>query len=132
MVNKYKIIWQTTLVVILLFATNFCFAQKKITVKGIKGVGYIAGDVSENQARQNAINDAKVNALKQAGIEEHINTYQTLFSSQNSNDFSQFFSSDIQSEMQGAVESCKIISEEKTINSVQNKWNILLLSMPRF
>lgn len=90
--------------------------NKIIDVHSVEGVGYIAGDVSENKARQNAIDDAKINALKQAGIEEHVNSYQTLLSSQSNKDFSQFFSSDIQSEMQGAVKSYTVLSEDKEVN----------------
>jgi hypothetical protein len=63
-------------------------------------------------AKERALNDAKVNALKAAGIDETVNSYQLLFTSQAKNDYSQFFSSDIQSEMQGAVKSVKVLSEK--------------------
>jgi hypothetical protein len=59
-------------------------------------------------AKGQALNDAKINALKNAGISEHIQYYQLLFTSQQKKDYSQFFSSDIQSEMQGAVKSYDI------------------------
>ena len=88
------------------------FAQKISQVSGIKGTAYITGDVSPNQAKALALNDAKINALKKAGIGEHINSYQLLFTSQQKNDYSQFFSSDIQSEIQGAVQSYEIKSEK--------------------
>ena len=84
------------------------FAQKVIEVKGIKGTAYINGDVSPNQAKLQAINEAKLNALKAAGIGENIKSYQLLFSSEDKNDYSQFFSSDIQSEIQGAVQDYSI------------------------
>ncbi len=95
----------------LFFGFNF-FSQKTIDVKGIIGSANISGDVSPNLAKIQALNDAKLNALKAAGIEENINSYQLLFSSQFKNDYSQFFSSDIQSEIQGAVKSYKILSEK--------------------
>jgi hypothetical protein len=57
------------------------------------------------------LNDAKINALKKVGIEENINSYQLLFTSQQKNDYSQFFSSDVQSEIQGAVKSYDIKNE---------------------
>ena len=84
------------------------FAQKVIEVKGIKGIAYINGDVSPNEAKLQAINEAKLNALKAAGIGENIKSYQLLFSSEDKNDYSQFFSSDIQSEIQGAVQDYSI------------------------
>ena len=95
-----------------LFIANNLFAQKVSQVNDIKGTAYISGDVSPNQAKAQALNDAKLNALKAAGIGEHINSYQLLFTSQQKNDYSQFFSSDIQSEIQGAVQSYEIKSEK--------------------
>lgn len=96
----------------LLFATNNFFAQKISQVSEIRGTSFITGDVSPNQAKVQALNDAKTNALKKAGIGEHINSYQLLFTSQQKNDYSQFFTSDIQSEIQGAVQSYEIKSEK--------------------
>ncbi len=96
----------------LLLAAENLFAQKILQVSGIKGSAYIAGDVSPNQAKAQALNDAKINSLKAAGIGEYINSYQLLFTSQQKNDYSQFFSSDIQSEIQGAVQSYEIKNEK--------------------
>ena len=96
---------------LLLFTISNLFAQKVSQVSDIKGTSYITGDISPNQAKAQALNDAKLNALKAAGIGEHINSYQLLFTSQQKNDYSQFFSSDIQSEIQGAVQSYEIKSE---------------------
>jgi hypothetical protein len=94
-----------------MLSTNL-FSQKISKVTAIKGVAYISGDISPNQAKQQAINDAKLNALKAAGIEEHISSYQLLFTSQAKNDYSQFFNSNIQSEIQGAVKTYEIKSEQ--------------------
>ena len=92
-------------------------AQKQVKVSGIKGTAFISGDVSPNQAKLIALNDAKINALKAAGIGENIKSYQLLFSSQEKNEFSQFFSSDIQSEIQGAVSSYEITNQATVKNS---------------
>ena len=97
---------------LILFTGSNLFAQKISQVSGIKGTAYITSDISPNQAKVQALNDAKINALKTAGIGEHINSYQLLFTSQQKNDYSQFFSSDIQSEIQGAVQSYEIKSEK--------------------
>lgn len=102
---------------LVLFAGSNLFAQKSVALSGIKGTAYITGDVSPNQAKAQALNDAKINALKAAGIGEHINSYQLLFTSQQINDYSQFFSSDIQSEIQGAVQSFEIKSEKNYCKS---------------
>lgn len=109
---------------ILITASNLS-AQKISQVSGINGTAYIAGDVSPNQARVQALNDAKINALKAAGIGEHINSYQLLFTSQQKNDYSQFFSSDIQSEIQGAVQSYQIKSEKIYCNPDSHRDEII-------
>jgi hypothetical protein len=98
-------------VVLILAFGSESFAQKISKESNITGTAYISGDISPNQAKIQALNDAKINALKAAGIGERISSYQLLFSSQQKNDYSQFFSSDIQSEIQGAVQSYKIKNE---------------------
>lgn len=99
-------------------AANICFcrAQEIIQVKDARGMAYISGDVSENQAKERAINEAKIDALKKAHIAEHINASELLLSSQVNNDFAQFFNSDIQSEIQGAVTTYTIVKEDKIVN----------------
>ena len=96
----------------LLYTCAVNFGQKSKEVRDIKGSSIISGDISPNQAKLMALNDAKTNALKAAGINERINAYQMLFTSHAKNDYSQFFSSDIQSEIQGAVKSYSITSEK--------------------
>jgi len=93
------------------------FAQKTVKVKGVKGQSFVTGDISPNEARTIAINEAKLNALKAAGIAENIKSYELLFNSQNNNDFTQFFNSDIQSEIQGTVQSYEIKKEKITQNN---------------
>jgi hypothetical protein len=93
------------------FFTLNLSSQKLVKVNSIKGMAYISGDVSPNQAKFLALNDAKINALKAAGVGENIKSYQLLFNSQEKNEYSQFFSSDIQSEIQGAVTSFDITNQ---------------------
>ena len=97
--------------IVLLLCNQLLFSQKQKEVNGVVGSAYISDDVSPNQAKLQALNDAKINALKQAGIGEQVSSYQLLFSSQQKNDYSQFFSSDVQTEIQGAVQSYTIKSE---------------------
>jgi hypothetical protein len=115
MTHKFMFTWMFAACIL---AANiyFCRAQDIIKVKDAHGVAYISGDVSENQAKQRAINEAKINALKKAHIVEHVNASELLLSSQVNNDFSQFFNSDIQSEIQGAVTTYTITNEDKKVN----------------
>jgi hypothetical protein len=96
----------------LLMAHAILSFPQHITKVNATGTALIFKDISPNQARELAINDAKLLALRKAGITEHINVYQTLFSTQATRDFSQVFTSDILSEMQGAVKTYEIVSEK--------------------
>jgi hypothetical protein len=87
-------------------------AQKTLTVKNNKGSASVSGDVSPNEAKAKALNEAKTAALKSAGIDEHISSHEMLFTNSTSKDYSQFFSSDVQSELQGAISSYTITSEK--------------------
>jgi hypothetical protein len=89
-------------------------AQEIIKVSGVKGVGIIAGRLSFEDARHEAINKAKVEALRQAGVSEHLTVYEQLYRSEINNDFSEFFNSDVQAELQGAVKEYTIVNQETT------------------
>lgn len=111
---KLSKLFTTTLVLTLfIFPT---FSQEEIKIKGVKGVGVIAGRISFEDARREALNKAKVEALRQAGVSEQLQSYEMLFRSEVNNDFSEFFSSDIQSELRGAVKQYEIISTESKTN----------------
>jgi hypothetical protein len=88
-------------------------AQVEKQVTGAKGEGILAGRVSESEARAEALSKAKVEALRKAGITESLNSYQMLFKSEANNNFSEFFSSDVQTEIQGAVKNYTIVSERR-------------------
>ena len=102
------------IVTFILFISNgvfFGFSQKTTNVNHIVGSAFVTGDISPNEAKAQALNEAKINALKAAGIGEQIKSNQLLLTSQQKNDYEQFFSSSIQSEIQGAVQSFNIKSE---------------------
>lgn len=98
--------------------------QDVIEVEGARGVGVIAGRVSEMDARRDAVNDAKVEALRMAGITEHLQSYELLFTSQHNQDYSQFFSTDIHAELQGAVQSYEIVSDRRRQNPETNLFEV--------
>lgn len=99
-------------------------AQEYIEIKGATGVGVLAGRISEEAARQDAINKAKLEALRMAGITEHLQSYELLFTSETDHDYSQFFSSDVHSEMQGTVVDVDIVSETRSLNPRSNLFEV--------
>ena len=92
------------------FVFNSYYSQT-IKVKDAIGYANVSGDISPNKARVDALNTAKITALQKAGISENINSYQTLYSNQVNNDFNQFFSSQIQSQLEGNIKSYSIKKE---------------------
>ncbi len=106
------------LTVLLFVYSNIGFAKDKtLTVHNISASSFISGDISPNQAKKEALNTAKINALKAAGIEEHISSYQSLFTNQSNNDFKQFFNSNVLSEIEGIVQSYRINKERYFVNN---------------
>ena len=97
---------------VLLFCVSIVKAQKIIEITDSKGIAFISGDVSPNQAKKNALNDAKLNALRAAGISESVKSFQTLYENQTNKDYQQFFTNNVQSEMQGNILSYEIINEQ--------------------
>ncbi len=101
--------------ILLLSISSLVFSQKKMSehkVKQIAGVGVGGASQTPQQVLQKAINDAKVNALKKAGIEENINAYSDYFRSETENSMEELFTSDILSNINGTVKDIDVI--EKT------------------
>ncbi len=92
------------------------FAQKNenIQIKSVFGIGY---DDCLSSAKEKALNNAKINALSQAGIEENINSYTDLFKSETSDNYSELFTSQVFTNIRGSVKDISILSEKKAITS---------------
>jgi hypothetical protein len=94
-----------------LIVTTSSYAQKTIKVKNSIGTCFIEGDISPNQAKINAFNDAKLNALLKAGISENISSYKTIYKKQENKNFEQVFTSQFQSELKGNIIDYEIKAE---------------------
>lgn len=117
-----KFIW-------ILLLAGFClqpglYAQEEIRVEGVSGVGLIAGRLSYDDAKKEAVNNAKVEALREAGVTEHLQSYELLFRSEVDRDYSEFFSSDVQSELQGAVQQWQLVSEKPIVDPQTNQISV--------
>ncbi len=94
--------------------------KKEIKVKNIKGTAIGGENETIEELRAKAIAEAKVEALREAGIEENIAAFQDLFTSEKDDDFEELFTSDILSDIQGAVKEVEVIHEEKKFNAHGN------------
>ena len=102
------------------FIINFFYInlQTHAQIKKIhsEGTAFITEDISLNQAKTKALEEAKLNALKKAGITENIKSFETLYTNYTDKSLKTFFSNAVQYEMQGAIVSYNILEEKKQIN----------------
>ncbi|MDA3779604.1 MAG: DUF4384 domain-containing protein [Bacteroidales bacterium] len=109
---------------IIIFVFIFSFNQnltannkpKEIKVKNIKGIAIGAANETLLQVKSRAINDAKINALKKAGIVEDISSYSNFFKSENKNNYNEIFTSDILSDIRGAVKNVEELNVNNSFN----------------
>jgi len=73
----------------------YCYCQNASSQETFqvfaKGKSISPGNLSPRDARNDAINEAKKNALRNAGIKESVSVSSLLFTSEDKNDFSQLF-----------------------------------------
>ncbi len=117
---------KTLLIIVLAILTITAQGQFKNKTKEIKLTNISAtatGSATQTpaQVKQMAIDKAKIEALKQAGIEENINSYSDYFRSENENKMSELFVSDILSDIRGSV---KDVAEVSSQMSFTNEGNI--------
>lgn len=96
--------------------TSQLSAQKKTQehkIKGATGIAIGGATTSLMEVKQMAINNAKVEALKKAGIEEHINSYSDYFRSESNNKMEELFTSDVLSNIRGSVINIEEVSFDK-------------------
>lgn len=101
-----------TACLIFLFIAIQGFSQKKteeFQLMGITGDAIGGEQLSPEQVKQKAINNAKINALKKAGIEENINSYTDYFRKESDNTFEELFTSDILSNIEGTVKDIEVV-----------------------
>jgi hypothetical protein len=108
------------IIILLLQFGLFTHAQEITKVENAIGRQVIAGSISEDEARAKAIAQAKVDALRKAGVAEHIQSYEMLYKSEIGNKFDEVFMSDMFSEIRGAVKKYDIVKIDKGIDAFKN------------
>lgn len=106
-----------TFILILAIINYIVASAQTVRVTNITGQALIQGDISPNQARKIALTNAKLNALKAAGIPEKLSCYQSLTTNQVDNSNNQSFTSHIQSDLLGAIRYDSITEEKIMLDS---------------
>lgn len=90
-------------------------------IKGVEGQWAIV-NITPEQAREKAIDEAKKEALRRAGIHESIRTTRALSVTDNTDDHRQWFSEFSSIEMNGAVTDYTIVKDEQLKNSIDGRF----------
>jgi len=105
--------------VILFFLTISLNAQEKVkefVLKSIQGTAIGNDNESVNQVVQRAVDKSKIEALKRAGIEESIASYSDFIQYENEDSYAELFTSDILSDIRGAVKDIEITETKKVFD----------------
>lgn len=90
---------------------------KEIPLKNIQGTAVGNDNESIEQVLQRALNEAKLEALKKAGVEENIAVFTDYFQTETNNSFEELFTSSILSDIRGAVKNIEITDTIKRFNN---------------
>jgi hypothetical protein len=96
-------------------------AQEKKRVTNVPGEAQVADDISVVQARERAIQAAKIEAMRIAGVPEYVSEV-TVFqkSEKDVDNFTEVFNSIANQEVSGEIASFQVIREEKVTNAAGN------------
>ncbi len=101
-------------------SVSIVFAQEKKKVEQVIGEWEISNDITPTQAREKAINQAKVEALRQAGVPELISESNVLYHSENPQRMKELFESLTTTSISGELAEATVTNEEKKVNEQGN------------
>jgi hypothetical protein len=115
MTGKFKII---LLLLILLIARQAVIAQKKVQVKA--SGSYVSLDLTPEQTREKALEEAKRDALIKAGVGESITVSDFLYTFEDNEKFQEIFQAFTSTETGGEVIIDNILAENRSFNEFGN------------
>ena len=113
------------LLILFLCGLSFSFLgqkkPKKIELKGISGTAIMRKTENEIQCEKRAIQEAKVEALRQAGVSENISSFTSFIKQESDGKYEEIFKSNFLNDINGHVVVNQIHAFEKTYDQWQNK-----------
>jgi hypothetical protein len=116
---RIRSIGRSLLIVCILWAIP-ALGQEAKKVESVKGVWIISNDITPIQARENAINQAKIEALRLAGVPELLSESTLSYHSEKPEQMKEIFESLASVSISGEVSEFKITKEEKKLNEYGN------------
>jgi hypothetical protein len=110
-----KRLYLFSLLSLFICASRVAMAQETKKVKQVKGEWVLSNDITPAQARENAINEAKAEALRQAGAPEIISSSNVLFHTEQSQ-MKELFESLTTTDVTGEISDLNVTREDKSIN----------------
>lgn len=95
-------------------------AQQKNKVENIKGEWVVSNDITIIQARENALNEAKIEAIRQSGGPEFVSESNVMFRSEKKEQLKELFESLTATEVSGEISEFTIVKEGKRVNEFGN------------
>lgn len=105
---------------VVLCCASFCFAQEMKKVEGIKGEWIISNDITPVQARERAIDQAKAEALRRAGVPEYVVESNLLYQTEKNSTLKDIHESWTSIDVSGEIAEFKVVNEEKRKNEFGN------------
>ena len=108
---------RVVLMIAVLLPTHAISQDKNyVDVSGVTGSATLTDNKTLADVQQEALKEAKVKALRKAGISENITKNQILITEQSDNEFRQSFNEISQVELDGAITDWEIIEQSKKID----------------
>jgi hypothetical protein len=109
-----------------IITTSPVWAQKIVKVNQATGVVTLHGDLSLNRAKEKAIQEAKLDALRQAGVGEQISETSMLFQQSTTEKADALFSSLISNQINGEIAGFEVLSEGVKNNYEQPVYEVVI------
>ena len=106
--------------IVVCFSAFFSFGQETKKVEGIKGQWIISDDITPIQARAKALEEAKAEALRNAGVAEHVAESNVLYKTEKDSEVKDIHKSLTSTDISGEICEFQVIAEEKKINEFGN------------
>ena len=105
---------------VLALCASCCFAQEMKKVEMVKGEWIISNDITPIQARANAIDQAKAEALRNAGATEYVAESSLLYKTEKDKKLEDVHKSVTSVDVSGEISGFQVIREEKKLNEFGN------------
>lgn len=110
------------LVSALLLSSGFfttAFSQQFTEIKNVKG-SCVIKNITPGEAKRRAITRAKEEALRRAGVAEHVSASKTIIKTEDNEAFNEFYNSITNTDLEGIVSNYKLVSHKNKTDEFGN------------